>query len=96
MFGWTMLPALASRRPPPEPSLLLVHRPAEAAVRPAWCYSTPGRARLLHAAQPGSERTPDRRHLAERRAGSKLTRNQRKRAESCTSSGPSLSAPSSG
>jgi hypothetical protein len=43
-FGWamaTMLTGACVPALPPEPSLLLVHGPAEAAgATPAWCYST--------------------------------------------------------
>ena len=41
-FGWAMATMLLGAcAPPPQPSLLLVHGPAEAAgATPAWCYST--------------------------------------------------------
>ena len=42
-FGWAMTAMLlgACTPAPPEPSLLLVHGPAEASgATPAWCYST--------------------------------------------------------
>jgi len=55
-FGWAMATMLlgACAPVPPEPSLLLVHGPAEAAgATPAWCYSTLAEPDCL------TERNPD-------------------------------------
>ena len=56
-FGWafaTMLLGACVPAPPPEPSLLLVHGPAEAAgATPAWRYSTLAKPDCF------TERSPD-------------------------------------
>lgn len=55
-FGWAMATMLlgACAPAPPQPSLLLVHGPAEAVgATPAWCYSTLAKPDCF------TERSPD-------------------------------------
>ena len=56
-FEWAMATMLsgACRPVPPEPSLLLVHGPAEVAgATPAWCYSTLAEPDCLTQRNPGA------------------------------------------